>query len=187
MEKQRDISLVVFDGDDTLWHGLDGGYISGVDYLDSGRDDYTFQPVNDHHILRDDGQRFELYPEIPSLLAELARREILISLASYNHRTPTLNAMQAFGILHFFQYATIVWSDKKDLMLLDILQRFAHAGYGGLRPENTLFIDDDPEGHYRRQMASIGIAFLQKGSDIDDLCRLLDHPSFVLQPARFAR
>ncbi len=183
MEKRRSISLVVFDGDDTLWYGLDGGYVSGVDYQDVGRDDYTFHALDTLRILRNDGQRFQLYPEVPTLLAELARRDILISLASYNHPTATLNAIKTFGILPYFQHATIQWSSQKDRMLQSILKQFAQDGYE-VEPGQTLFIDDDRPGEYRRQMASIGVAFLQKGADIDNLSSLLDHPLFALQAAQ---
>jgi HAD superfamily phosphatase (TIGR01681 family) len=182
-DERRSISLVVFDGDDTLWYGLDGGYVSGVDYQDAGRDDYTFELRDALNIQRNDGQRFRLYSEAPALLAELARRGTLISLASYNHRAPTLKAMQAFGVLHYFQHPTIEWSSEKDRMLANILQRFSQDGYA-VSPETTLFIDDDLSGRYRQQMAKMGVAFLQKGVDLDDLSLLLDHPLFALRPAR---
>ena len=85
------ISLVVFDGDDTLWSGLDGGYISGTSYPDYDRDDFSFRPLKPLLIQRDDGQRFRLFPEVPGLLPELVQRGVLVSLASYNHHQ-TLDA-----------------------------------------------------------------------------------------------
>lgn len=175
------ISLVVFDGDDTLWEGLDGGYISGTDYLDPGRDDYRFHKLDELYIQRSDGQRFRLFPEVRSLLPELVRRGVLISLASYNFPEPVYNALKAFEIEHFFQHPVVEWSSQKDRMIKTILRNFSRDGYL-VHPRMTLFIDDDHSGRYRQQMASIGVHFLQKGVDIQDLNELLDHPRFSLVP-----
>jgi magnesium-dependent phosphatase-1 len=177
------ISLVVFDGDDTLWYGLDSGYISGETYSDPGRDDYTFHPLDELHIQRNDGQRFRLYPEVPALLPELVRRNVLISLASYNQRAPVLNALRAFEIDHFFQHPVVEWNSRKDRMLKAIIRKFIQDNYL-VSPHSTLFIDDDHRGSYRRQMASIGVHFLQKGVDIVNLTDLLDHPRYSLMPVQ---
>ena len=175
------ISLVIFDGDDTLWYGLDGGYISGVDYQDPGRNDYTFHNLDHLHIQRSDGQRFRLYTEVPSLFPELRRRGVLLSLASYNHPAPTLGALRAFGLDSYLLHPVVEFHSHKDRMLQAILQDLAQDGYV-VQPENTLLIDDDRTGNYRLQMAGMGVNFLQKDVDIHDLGDLLDHPHFELQP-----
>lgn len=177
------ISLVVFDGDDTLWYGLDGGYISGRDYRDPGRSDYSFHRLDSLHIQRDDGQRFRLYPEVPALLPELIRRNVLISLASYNHRPPVLAALKAFEIDHFFEHPVVEWNSRKDQMIKTILREFTRSNYL-VSAFSTLFIDDDSHGRYRQQMAAIGVHFLQKGVDINKLDDLLAHPRFQLVPAQ---
>ena len=186
MAAQTSISLIVFDGDDTLWEGLDGGYISGVHYLDAGRDDYTFRPLDKLHILRNDGQRFRMYPEVPGVLQELQRLGVLVSLASYNHTAPTLHAMQTFAIFQYFLRPLAIWSSQKDRMLSQIIDELHNDGYD-VRPKNTLFIDDDRSGNYRRQMAGIGVHFLQKDVDITDLSQLLEHPRFALTAAQSNR
>lgn len=173
------ISLVVFDGDDTLWVGLDGGYISGTDYSSPGRDDFTFHRLDELHIQRNDGQRFRLFPEVLGLLPELVRRNVLISMASYNRRDPVIRALEAFKIDHFFENPVIEWSSRKDQMLRAILREFTKSGYL-VSPNTTLFIDDDHHGRYRQQMAAIGVHFLQKGTEIASLSELLDHPRYQL-------
>jgi magnesium-dependent phosphatase-1 len=187
VETHIPISLIVFDGDDTLFKGLDGGYLSGIDYQDDGRDDYTFTPVNEAitpegitTIARNDGQRFRLYPEVRPVFTELEQRGVLLSFASYNRLAPTLSALLAFDLLHFFQHPTIEFNNRKDLMLQKILAAFNADGYS-LTPQRALFIDDDHHGTYRLQMASIGVNFLQKGVDIHDLRELLDHPLYQLR------
>lgn len=177
------ISLVVFDGDDTLWHGLDGGFISGADYHDPGRGDYVFHRLDALNIQRNDGQRFRLFPEAPALLAELVRLNVLVSLASYNYRSPVVNALEAFEINHFFEHAVIEWSSQKDRMIKKILRDFTRSNYL-VSPPTTLFIDDDHFGRYRQQMSSIGVNFLQKGVEIHKLDELLDHPRYKLVSAQ---
>jgi magnesium-dependent phosphatase-1 len=176
----QSINLVVFDADDTLWVGLDGGYIAGVDYKDGGSDNYTFHRIDDFHIQRNDGQRFQLYSEVPGVLAELRKRGTLISLASYNHFGSAIRALQAFGIHHFFRNMVIEFHSHKDRMLQNILLSFQNDGFD-VAPQTTLFIDDDLKGKYRQQMAAIGVKFLQRGTDIQDLSEILNHPEFILQ------
>jgi magnesium-dependent phosphatase-1 len=171
------ISLVVFDLDDTLFRGLDGGYICGVDYADDGRTDYTFTRLDESCLLRNDGQRFQVYAGVLPLLEELKRWGILISLASYNHPQPVYRALQAFGLFEYFQHPVVEWSGRKDRMIQRILSDFASEGYS-IGPENTLFIDDDLPGHYRKQMAEIGVHFLQPGVDIQSLDEILKLPQF---------
>jgi magnesium-dependent phosphatase-1 len=176
------INLIVFDADDTLWYGLDGGYIAGTDYQDEGRNDYTFHKLDERLIQRNDGQRFRLYPEVPVVLARLRQQGVLISLASYNHLVPAMCALQIFGIDHFFQHPVIEWSSRKDYMLQRILKSFAEDGYT-VAPQTTLFIDDDHLGKYRQQMADIGVNFLQYGGDIQNLMEILEHPVYSLLSA----
>lgn len=184
MDAHTPISLVVFDFDDTLTVGLDGGYICGVDYVDPGRSDYTFRRVDETHLERNDGQRFRLFPEVPRVLRALREHGALISLASYNHAPPVYAALQALGLFDLFQHPVVVFNGEKDRMLLQILQAFTQDGYV-VQPENTLFVDDDPLGHYRQQMARIGVNFLQRGVDIHSLDELLDHPDYIFVPTRF--
>jgi len=177
------ISLVIFDGDDTLWQGLDGGYISGVDDHDPGSSDYSFHNLDELHIQRNDGQRFRLFPEVPSVLAEMVRFNVLISLASYNHHAPVIAALKAFQIDHFFAHPVVEWSSQKDQMAQTILRQFS-ADHYLVSPSTTLFIDDDHHNRYRKQMESIGVHFMQKGTDILDLNELLSHPRYHLVPAQ---
>ena len=145
------INLIVFDGDDTLWVGLDGGYISGINYSDNGRDTYTFRKIGDDFIERNDGQRFRLYPEVRSLLAKLMSMQLLISLASYNHPSPVKRALHAFEIDQFFLHPEIEYSSQKDKMLKSILRKFSQSGWL-VNPSTTLFIDDDHQNRYAHQM-----------------------------------
>jgi magnesium-dependent phosphatase-1 len=182
MAVKQKISLVVLDGDDTLWYGLDGGFISGVTYQDVGRDNFTFTPLSPDVIQRSDGQRFQLFPEVRSVLNELHARGALVSLASYNCPAPVYNALKAFGLQEQFQHPVVEWSSQKDHMLKQIIRAFQEDGFA-VEPANTLFIDDDRYGRYRPQMARLGVAFLQRGVDIHDLSEILEHPQYEIVTA----
>ncbi len=177
------INLIVFDGDDTLWFGLDGGYISGINYSDYGSDTYTFRRIGEDFIERNDGQRFRLYPEVRSLLANLMNMKLLISLASYNHPSPVEKALHAFEINQFFLHPVIEYSSQKDKMLKAILRKFSQSGWL-VKPSTTLFIDDDHQNRYLKQMEFIGVHFLKKSSDITNLNELINNPKFQLVPAQ---
>ncbi len=185
MSATRDIyiNLIVFDGDDTLWFGLDGGYISGINYSDYGSDTYTFRRIEEDLIERNDGQRFRLYPEVRSLLAKLTSMKLLISLASYNHPTPVEKALYAFEINQFFFHPVVEYSSQKDKMLKTILRKLTQSGWL-VNPSTTLFIDDDHQNRYLQQMESIGVHFLKKSSDITSLNELINNPKFQLVPAQ---
>jgi len=177
------ISLIVFDCDDTLWFGMDGAYISGVDYWDEGSEDFTFQKIDPLTIRRNDGRRFQLFPEVPEMLQALNKQGVLLSIASYNHRAPVMEALRAYEIENFFTHPVVEWHSQKDRMLKFILNECRRDGYL-VRPETTLFIDDDMKGAYRAQMNACGVHFLQRGVDIHDLTLLLNHPNFNLAPVQ---
>lgn len=175
------ISVVVFDADDTLWRGLDGGYISGTTYQDEGRADYTFQKVGEDLILRSDGQRFELFPDVRAVLKRLEALGVVISIASYNVARPTFAALESFALSGIFRHPVVEWSSRKDRMITKILSHLEQEGLN-VGPPTTLFVDDDHHGVYRGQMKTLGVNFLQKGVDIPDLISILDYPELVFQP-----
>lgn len=175
------ISVVVFDADDTLWHGLDGGYISGVSYQEVGRDGFTFTALSRDLIRRSDGQRFELYADARPVFDRLQALGVVISLASYNIAGPAFAALKCFGIEGFFRHPQVAWSNRKDQMIIEILARLRRDGLD-VQPHSTLFIDDDHGGLYRGQMQTIGAAFLQKGIDIPDLGSIFHTPGLTFGP-----
>lgn len=177
------ISLIVFDCDDTLWYGIDGSYISGVDQWDEGREDFQFKKLDQLTIQRSDGHRFQLFPEVPSLLQTLSQQNILLSIASYNRRPPVIEALRALEIDRYFIHPVIEWHSQKDRMIKTILTACRRDGFL-VSPETTLFIDDDMKGAYRTQMSSCGVHFLQKGVDIHNLSKIADHPGFKLVPVQ---
>ncbi len=165
------IHLVVFDFDDTLCFGLDGGYISGGD--EPPTDAFTFALDGPDTLHRSDGKRFRLFPETRPLLDELHRRQVAVSLASYNHPRSTFAALNAWHLTGYLRHPVVEWSGNKARMLERIIAALQAEGLPAA-PHTTLFIDDDGAGRYRHQMAVIGVNFLQIGVDIHQLNELLD-------------
>lgn len=166
------MKLVIFDGDDTLWYGLEGANISdngAGDY--SGSNDYTYDcppASNPDVICRNDDKHLQLFPETRAVLRELKRRDILIALATYNHPDPTYRALDSWSIAEYFDHVEAAWTPDKEQMLRNILN------VTGVLPSDAVFIDDDPSRGHRQQAERVGIRFLKRGSDITDLNQVLE-------------
>ncbi len=161
--------LIIFDGDDTLWQGLDGGNISDNGDGDwHGSNDYTYAATNDHDtIARNDGQRLRLFPETRAVLAELGGREVLVALCTFNHPDPVRRALDAWQLSGHFHHIEAAWSSDKEAMLRNILATT------GVSAAEAVFIDDDPGRGHREQAARAGVRFLKKGTDVTDLRQVL--------------
>ncbi len=164
--------LIIFDGDETLWYGLDGGNISDNgegDYIGSNDYEYSCPPdSNPDVIVRNDSKRLQLYPETRAVLAHLCNRGVLVALCTYNHPAPTHRALAAWNLADQFDHVEAVWSADKEQMLRDILTT-THV-----QPIDAIFIDDDPGRGHRQQSERVGIRFLKRGTDITDLNQVLD-------------
>lgn len=164
--------LIIFDGDETLWHGLEGANISDNgegDYIGSNDYEYTCPPdSNPDIIVRNDGKRLQLFPETRAVLRELDNRDVLVALCTYNHPAPTYRALAAWNLDAHFDYIEAVWSADKEQMLRDILAAT------NVQPLDAVFIDDDPGRGHREQAERVGIRFLKRGSDITDLNQVLE-------------
>jgi FkbH-like protein len=82
-EKRPLVKCVVWDLDNTLWHGV---------------------------LLESDCVR--LKPEIPEILKTLDARGILHSIASKNNRDDAMRKLEEFGIADYFLYPEINWNAK---------------------------------------------------------------------------
>lgn len=173
---QHVIRLLILDGDDTLWHPVDGICCS-----DRVADDaegwphfsYRPDPADPDRIVRDDGVRFALNPGARALLAAVTAAGGTCAMASYNYPGNLDRALTAWGIRPYFSQVVGQWHTRKDEMLAEILTLEAARGHT-VRPDEALFIDDDPYGKYRGYAAALGVRFLQMGVDIRELGEVLE-------------
>lgn len=179
------MKLVIFDGDETLWYGLDGGNVSDngdCDYVGSNDYEFACPPAgNPDIIVRNDGKRLQLFPETRAVLRELGNRDVLIALCTYNHPQPTYSALAAWKLTDRFDHIEAAWSPDKEHMLRNVLRAT------GIGPIDAIFVDDDPGRGHREQAERVGIRFLKRGSDITDLNQVLamvapDEPEELINP-----
>ena len=173
---QYTIRLLILDGDDTLWHPVDGICCSDRTVDDAvGWPDFTYQadPNDPDRIVRDDGVRFALNPGARELLTAVTAAGGACALASYNYPGNLDRALTAWGIRAYFRQVVGHWHARKGEMLAEILTLEAARGHA-VRPDQALFIDDDPYGTYRGYAAALGVRFLQMGVDIRTLGEVLE-------------
>jgi magnesium-dependent phosphatase-1 len=173
---QHAIRLLILDGDDTLWQPVDGICCSDRTVDDAeGWPHFTFRPdpADPDLIVREDGVRFRLNPGARALLAAVTAAGGACAIASYNYPANIARALTAWGIRHYFSQIVAHWHTRKGEMLAEILEREAARGHA-VRPDQALFIDDDPYGTYRGYAAALGVRFLQMGVDVRALGEVLD-------------
>jgi predicted phosphatase len=162
------IRLLALDGDHTLWQPLDGACASER-YVDDpdGWASFSFAPDPDDPdlITRHDGPRFRLMPGARSTLRQAYDGGIRLAMVSFNHLAPIRAMLGSFGLAPLFAQVEATWSSDKGAMLRSVLAAEAAAGHP-LRPEQALFVDDDPWGIYRPMAAAVGVRFAQMGVDV---------------------
>ena len=172
------VRLLALDGDHTLWEPLDGACASER-YVDDpeGWAGFAFAP--DPHdpglIARNDGPRFRLMPGARVTLQQAHDAGVRLAMVSFNHVEPIRAMLGAFGLAPLFAQVAATWSSDKAAMLRSVLTSEAAAGYP-VRPQQALFVDDDPWGIYRPMAAAVGVRFAQMGVDVrsfSDIAALL--------------
>lgn len=179
------IRLVIFDGDDTLWHCMDApaGHHFALSDRGSGPgySHFTFAKISEHVILRDDGYRFQLFQEVPGILCQLSAARRYLSLASYNYAEPVFRALEAFGIRGLFRHPVAAWTPRKDLMIKLILDSFkrdresrARVGLADVREkpiERSEVVLADNSKRYERHAERVGVQFFHVQTP-EDLLKL---------------
>lgn len=126
----RDIRLIIFDCDLTLWNHEDASELKRPLTL-AGAD-----------ILRDQaGAQVTLFPQVRSVLAELQRRGYLLSICSWNHPQPVMEMLTLFGLIGYFRHPKAEPHPDKADMIARTIQEFAAEGEHMERAQ-VVFIDD---------------------------------------------
>jgi predicted phosphatase len=189
----RDCDIVIFDGDNTLWHCVSPGVEKWAlsDQGDGpGSPHYRYEQIGERLIRRTDicaGEskratlevRFELFPDVIELLNLLRAADRHISLASYNYPEPVFSALEAFGIRDFFEHPLATWTPRKDLMVELIIAAFETDRRIAAQEEQktptlverdrVVLVDDGVR--YFEDARRTGIQFFQVSSP-EDLSRL---------------
>ncbi|RLG46076.1 MAG: magnesium-dependent phosphatase-1 [Thermoproteota archaeon] len=151
--------LIILDLDRTLW-----------DHEDVSRLSPPFRRVSEWEVVDSSGETVRLRAGAREFLRSVRGLGVLLAVASWNRRDRAEPIMDLLGILEFFDLLVIEFHPRKDEMVEKIL------GELGVRPEEAVFIDDDPAMIERVGKRFPGIALILFGRDassFEEIGRLL--------------
>jgi magnesium-dependent phosphatase-1 len=160
------IKLVIFDADDVLFSSNSDCYLGQVSL--------PIRRVDEDTIEDSLGRKIKLDPEARTVLHELKRRGIHVSLDSINR------PLEAEEVLHFlklnevFEHPKINFSDKGK-NILEILKDFREKDSVEISPDEVMFVDDVEQFclDAKRVLKGKG-TILQMGKDVSHLSELLE-------------
>jgi magnesium-dependent phosphatase-1 len=158
----KDIRLIIFDCDLTLWNHEDASELIHPLALDNP------------DTLRDQqGTRVTLFPQVRGVLAELKRRGYLLSICSWNRQEPVFEMLRLFGIKDYFRHPKAEMHPDKGDMIARMLAEFTADGEA-MRTDQVVFTDDRTL-HTERILERLpGLHVLQMWVDVKDHNGLLD-------------
>lgn len=124
------IRLVVFDADKTLWSHPNVSNLT-----------LPFKLVDADTVSDASGETFHLFHGIREVLTTLQKRNIIITVASWNKPEPVQQALKLFNIDKFFRVVKAEFHPNKNLMIESTLSKLADGGVR-LKPEEILYVDD---------------------------------------------
>jgi magnesium-dependent phosphatase-1 len=157
----KDIRLVVFDCDLTLWNHEDASALV-----------LPFVLVDKDTIRDKMGTQVALFPQVRAMLAELERRGCLLSICSWNNPEPVLRMLKLFGLTRYFQHPKAEPHPDKGDMISRTLAEFAAEGVP-LTPAQVVFTDDRTVHTAQILERLPGLHVLQMWVDVKDHNALL--------------
>jgi len=151
------IRLVILDCDRTLWAHEDVSTLR-----------LPVTRINGETVRDVRGDLVRLAPGARELLEELRRRGTLISICSWNRPEPVFAILDLLGLTEFFVHPKVEFHPHKDRMISDLLAELASEGMA-LRPDEVLFVDDNPAMLLRVRDGVGPVRTLQAGVDVRDL------------------
>lgn len=162
----RNMKLILFDCDETLWTSAGHDYISHVPS--------AFRCIAPGTLKRlADGKEFVLKRGVEEAFAELRVHavQLMVGVVSDNHPGPVREALQLFGLWGTVKgdaFNVHLWKGycPKHEMVLEILQKPAFIG---MKLEDVYLVDDRD---YSSEAKEIGIHFIEVGPDTDVKCAI---------------
>ena len=152
----KDIRLVIFDCDLTLWNHEDASVLL-----------CPFALVARDTIRDQGGTQVTLFPHVRDVLAELQRQGYLLSICSWNNPQPVMDMLALFGIESYFRHPKAEPHPDKGAMMTRTLAEFAAEGIH-LKPEQAVFIDDRTLHTAEIQSRLPGLHILQMWVELKD-------------------
>jgi len=149
--------LLLMDLDGTMW-----------DHKDISKLNPPFKKVREDVISDLNGVLVKLNKDMLKLLIWARDNGALISTLSWNIPEKALNALEAFGIIGYFDYLVIEDTDRKDTMIIKLLKRIEEDLGIRFNIDKIVYIDDLTI-HINDIYKNIGkIKFYQIGVDFND-------------------
>jgi magnesium-dependent phosphatase-1 len=129
----NNVKIIVFDVDDTLWHGVDDARAIG-----------RFHFIDDRLVSDGDGHAQELVPNARHVLERLSTRDYVLALATMGPEDQVRMFMDAFRISRFFDFSLSAFDreDKADKIEHVLLK--AASEDPSISPSQLVFVDDNP-------------------------------------------
>ncbi len=156
------IHLVVLDCDSTLWEHEDVSTLRP-----------PFTRVDDRTARDARGEVVRLSLGARELLEELKRRGVLISICSWNRPEPVFGILDQLGLTGYFVHPKVEFHPNKDVMITTLLDELAREGKP-LRPEEVMFVDDNPRMLEKVRQSVGPVHTVRAGSDVRDLREVLN-------------
>lgn len=151
--------LIILDLDRTVWN-----------HEDVSRLVPPFRRVSEREVVDSSGEAVRLRDGVREFLRSAKRSGALLAVASWNRKERAEPIMELLGILEFFDLLVIEFHPRKDEMVEEILRELR------VRPEEAVFIDDDPRMIRRVGERFPRISLILFGEDVSsfrELGRLL--------------
>uniref|UniRef100_A0A7C3SLM2 Magnesium-dependent phosphatase-1 n=1 Tax=Thermofilum pendens TaxID=2269 RepID=A0A7C3SLM2_THEPE len=149
--------LLILDLDMTLW-----------DCPDISLATPPFRRIGEGVAVDAEGTVVRLRECVRELLLRAKSLSVKLAVASWNLREPAESALEALGIKELFDVVVIEPHPRKEEMVAEILEKLS------LRPEDAVFIDDNPGMVGRVRRSHPGLTALRFGEDIASFCDLLE-------------
>ena len=148
------IRLIILDGDGVLW-----------DHQDLSALSLPFRLIKRDTIVDTNGEKVRLLKGVRKLLRTLVKRDIIITLATWNKPEHVTQAFQLFKLNEYFRVVEARFHPDKHLMIKDMLKKLMNEGVA-LEPNQILYVDDRTV-HIADVRKEVGdVHFLQMGLDV---------------------
>ncbi|MGC9147241.1 magnesium-dependent phosphatase-1 [Infirmifilum uzonense] len=154
---EQNVRLLILDLDRTLWSHPDISTTSP-----------PYRRVSDEELVDSNGEVIKLNPCARKLLEDARVKGVLLAVASWNYPEKGMSALEAFGLSDYFKVIVIEPHPFKDKMIRKIL------GALNVKPEEAVFVDDNPAICERVSKAFPSLKVLNLGRDLMSLCELFD-------------
>jgi magnesium-dependent phosphatase-1 len=126
------VKIVVFDVDDTLWHGVDDPRATG-----------RFRRIGDRLVSDGDGHAQEIVPNAKEVLEKLRSLGYRLALATMGPEDQVRLFTEAFDIEQYFDFGLSAFDREDKADKIELILRKAVSDDPDIVPSQLVFVDDN--------------------------------------------